>query len=249
LKQTERSRLVYNEFKKGYHPKNNIVKDKKHDLVTDSHSISIRWRNCFSQLFSVHGVSDVRQTEMHTEEPLLPEPSALEVEMATEKLRRYKSLGTGQIPVEKSKAGVEQFALRPINALILFGIRQNCLRSGRSLSLYLSTGRVIKQNVVIIEAYHFQQLHTKFYPTSCCQGQFHTNKKLLGTISEDFNAKGQLLNIYFAFIIYLRKWEYNETMHQLFINFKKAYESVIREALYNFLIQFGIPMKLTYLLT
>jgi hypothetical protein len=124
-----------NEFKKGYHPKNNIVKDKKHDLVTDSHSISIRWRNRFSQLFSVDGVSDVRQTEMHTEEPLVPEPSALEVEMATEKLKRYKSLGTGQIPVEMSKGGVEKFALISINALILFGIRQNCLRSGRSLSL------------------------------------------------------------------------------------------------------------------
>jgi len=30
--------------------------------------------------------------------------------------------------------------------------------------------RVIKQTVVIREAYHFCQLRTKFYPTSCCQG-------------------------------------------------------------------------------
>jgi hypothetical protein len=74
-------------------------------------------------------------------------------------------------------------------------------------------------------------------------------RKLLGTISEDFDAKGQLLNIYYAFIKYLRKWEYNETMHQLFIDFKKAYESVMSEDLHNFLIQFGIPMKLNYLLT
>jgi len=93
-----------NEFK-GYHPKNNIVKDEQHDLVTDSHSISVRWRNRFSQLFNVHGVSDVRQTEMHTEEPIVPEPSALEVEMATEKLKRYKSLDTGQIPVEIVRQG------------------------------------------------------------------------------------------------------------------------------------------------
>ena len=27
-----------------------------------------------------------------------------------------------------------------------------------------------KQIVVIIEAYHIFQLHTKFYPTSCSQG-------------------------------------------------------------------------------
>jgi hypothetical protein len=39
-----------------------------------------RWRNYFSQILNVHGVSDVRQAEIHTAAPLVPEPSALEVE-------------------------------------------------------------------------------------------------------------------------------------------------------------------------
>jgi hypothetical protein len=47
-----------NDFKKGYHPKTDIVKDEKGDLVTDSHSILARWRNHFSQLFNVHWVSE-----------------------------------------------------------------------------------------------------------------------------------------------------------------------------------------------
>jgi hypothetical protein len=38
--------------------------------------------------------------------------------------------------------------------------------------------------------------------------------------------------------------EYDETTHQLFIDFKKACDSVRREVLYNILIEFGIPMKL-----
>jgi hypothetical protein len=46
-----------------------------------------RRRNHFSQLLNIHGVNDVRQTEVHTAEPLVPEPSASEVEMATEKLK------------------------------------------------------------------------------------------------------------------------------------------------------------------
>ena len=33
-----------------------------------------------------------------------------------------------------------------------------------------------------------------------------------------------------------KKWEYNEAVHQLFIDFKKAYDSVRREVLYNILI-------------
>jgi hypothetical protein len=42
------------------------------------------------------------------------------------------------------------------------------------------------------------------------------------------------------------KWEYNETVHRLFIDFKKAYDSV--EVLYNIFIEFGIPMKLVRLI-
>ena len=53
-----------NYFKKGYHPRCNIVKDQKGDLVADSHSILARWRNYFSQLFNVHGVKEVRQAEI-----------------------------------------------------------------------------------------------------------------------------------------------------------------------------------------
>jgi hypothetical protein len=87
---------------------------------------------------NVHGVNDFRQTGTHTAEPLVPEPSALEIEMASVKQKRHKSPGTDQIPAELIKAGIEQLVLRSINLLILFGIRRNCLRSGRSQSLYLS---------------------------------------------------------------------------------------------------------------
>jgi hypothetical protein len=40
------------------------------------------------------------------------------------------------------------------------------------------------------------------------------------------------------------KWEYNGTVHQLFIDFKKAHDSVRREILYNILIEFRIPRNL-----
>jgi len=39
------------------------------------------------------------------------------------------------------------------------------------------------------------------------------------------------------------KWEYNGRVHQLFIDFKKAYDSINKEKLYCILIRFGIPKK------
>jgi len=44
------------DFRKGYHPRTDIVKDEKSDLVTYSHSILARWRNHFSQLLNVQGL-------------------------------------------------------------------------------------------------------------------------------------------------------------------------------------------------
>ena len=62
------------------------------------------------------------------------------------------------------KQKVGQFVLRSIKLLILFGIRRNCLSSGRNWSLYLFMRRVMKRAVVIIEAYHFYQRDKKCYP-------------------------------------------------------------------------------------
>ena len=52
------------DFKKGYQPRPNILNDETGDLITVSHSILARWRNHFSQLLNVHGVKDVRRTEI-----------------------------------------------------------------------------------------------------------------------------------------------------------------------------------------
>jgi hypothetical protein len=44
-----------------------------------------RWKNNFSELLSVHRVSDVRQIEIHVAEPLVPDPTLFEVEIAVAK--------------------------------------------------------------------------------------------------------------------------------------------------------------------
>jgi hypothetical protein len=61
--------------------------------------------NYFSQLLNVHRVSDVRQIEIHKAEPLVPDPSSLEVKTATAKLKRYKLPGSDQILAELIQAG------------------------------------------------------------------------------------------------------------------------------------------------
>jgi hypothetical protein len=49
-----------NGFKRGYQPRNDLVKDENGDLLVDSHNILNKWKNYYSQLLNVRNVSDVK---------------------------------------------------------------------------------------------------------------------------------------------------------------------------------------------
>jgi len=94
-----------------------------------------RWREHLSQLFNAHGVSHVRQKEIHTTEPIVPEPCSFELEMAIEKLKGHKSPGIDQIPEELIKAGVRTFRSEIHKIITSISNKENCLRSARNRSL------------------------------------------------------------------------------------------------------------------
>jgi hypothetical protein len=85
------------EFKKGYQPKTNLVKDERGDLLADPQKILTRRKNYFCQLLNVQGPGDIRQTEIHTAEPCVQEPSASEFEVTIRKMKKYKAPGSDQI--------------------------------------------------------------------------------------------------------------------------------------------------------
>ena len=77
-----------------------------------------KWGNYFSQLLNIHGVNDVRQIELHTAEPLEPEPSAFEVELAIKKLKSHNHQVLIKSQQNLLRQEVGQFALR--SKLIIF---------------------------------------------------------------------------------------------------------------------------------
>jgi hypothetical protein len=74
--------------------------------------------------------------------------------------------------------------------------------------------------------------------------------KLLGIIRVDFDITESTNDPFFFCInqILERKWECIETVLELFVDFKKAYDSVRREVFYSIFIEFGVPMELVRLI-
>jgi hypothetical protein len=211
----------------------------------------VRWKNYFSQILSVHGVSDVRQAEIPTAESLVPEPSALEVELAIEKLKSHKSPGIDQIPAELIKEGGRTIrcAIRKLiiaiwnkeelheewmESIIIPIHKKRDKTDGnnyRGISLLPTTYKILS-NILLSRLIPYVDEIMGDH-----QGEFRWNRSTTDHI-----------HVFCIRQILEKKWEQNEAVHHLFIDFKKAYDSVRREALYNILIEFGIRKKLVRLI-
>jgi hypothetical protein len=212
------------------------------NLLADPQSVLNRWKNFFNQVLFVHAVHDVRQMDIHTAEPLVPEPSLVELEIAIEKLKSCTSPGTDQIPAELIKAGGEtlyseihrlicciwnkeelpqQWKESVIIPIHIKGDKTDC-NNYRGISL-LSTAYKILSDILLARLTPY--VNEIIGDHQC---GFRCNRS---TMDQNFYIR-QVLE---------KKWEYNETVHQLLIDFKKAYDSVKREVLYN------ICLNLVYL--
>jgi hypothetical protein len=139
-------------------------------LVTDCHSILAGWRKYFCQLFNVQGFSGVRHTEIHTAEPLVPAPSAYGNETAIEKLKRHKSPGIDRISANMIKAGGRTIRYEIHKLIIAIWTKGELPEEWEESIIVPIYTKGVKHIGVIIEAYHFCQLRTEFYPPPCCQG-------------------------------------------------------------------------------
>jgi hypothetical protein len=160
----------------------------------------------------------------------VPEPSLVEVEIAIGKLRSCKSPGIAQIAEELIKAGGEtlyseiykvvcsiwnkeelpqqwkEFIIVPIHKK---GDRTDC-NNYRGISL-LSTAYKILSNIFLARLTPYVNEITGNH-----QCGFRRNRS---TMDQIFYIR-QILE---------KKWEYNGTVHQLFIDFKNAYDSIKRK--------------------
>jgi hypothetical protein len=154
-----------NEFKRVYQPRSNLVRDENGDLFADSNNILNRWKSYFSQLLIVHNVSDVKQIEIHTAEPLVPGLSHLQVEIAIAKLEKYKLPCTDQILAELTQAGCE-ILVSVIHNLLNSIWNKEELAAQWKETITVQIHRKGTLAVIIIVGYHCYQFHTKFYQIS-----------------------------------------------------------------------------------
>lgn len=98
---------------------------------------------------------------------------------------------------------------------------------------------MIRETVVIIEAYCFCQLYNIVSAILLSNLTPHA-EKIFGNHWCGFRRKRSITDLIICIRQILdRKLEYAEALRRLFIDFKAVYNSVRRQVLYNTLIEFG----------
>jgi hypothetical protein len=204
-----------------------------------------RWRNYFSQILNVHGVSDVRQVEIHTAEPLVPEPSAFEIEIAIEKLKRHKSPGIDQIPAELIKAGGSTIRCAIHKLIIAIWNKEELPREWKESIIVPIHKKGDNTDCNNYRGISLLPTTYKILSNILLSRLIPYVGELLGITNVDSDAIGQLLIIYSVFIKYLRK--NGNTMRQCISSLQTSRKLMI-QLLYNILIEFCIPKKLVRLI-
>ena len=110
------------------------------------------------------------------------------------------------------RQGVEQFAMRSINLLFLFVIRRICLRSGKSI--------IVPGNYRVMS---FLPTMYKILPNTLLPGLTPYEEEIIGDHQREFWHNRSITDhVYCICQILEERWEYSETVHQLFIDFQES---------------------------
>jgi hypothetical protein len=124
---------------------------------------------------NVHNVSAVRQIGIHTSETRVPGSLFLRLKLLLQSSKGIQIQVVITFRDSWSKEKAKHYCLQSTKALILFGIRKNCLIGWRNPLLYQFTKRAIRLTVIIIVRYHCNQLHTKCYHSQKVKSIYRRN--------------------------------------------------------------------------
>jgi len=185
----------------------------------------------------------------HTAEPLAPEPKASDVELAIEKLKTHQSPGFDQIPAEMIKPGGKTIRCEIHKLLISIWNKEELPEEWKESTIVPICKKGDKTDCSNYRGISLLPTTYKILPNILLSRLTPYSEEITGGHQCVFRHNRSTTDHIFCIRqIPEKKCEYNEAVHQLFIDFKKAYDSVRREVLFNILIEFGIPMKLVRLI-
>ncbi|KAI5715018.1 hypothetical protein M8J77_009060 [Diaphorina citri] len=237
-------------FKNGYRPRTSGVKDRDGNTTNEPEKVLNIWKEYFEDLLNVNPEteSDVNGESTHeirenNEE--IEEPTLREVKDAIDNMKNGKSPGEDGIPVEIFKYGGEGIK-RYIHKLIILIWRKETIPKEWNEAVVVPLHK--KGDKLECNNYRgISLLNTTYKILSkiILKRLKRYENEIIGDHQAGFVKERSTVDQIFAFKEIVSKyWEYNQEVHALFIDFKKAYDCIRRDYIWKTMSEFGIPKKL-----
>lgn len=250
------TRQVYQhvkEIKKGFQARTNICKDKEDNLIGDKVKIIERWAEYFEQLLNgeeaataypeqISALIDQSKDKISDSET---KPTIEEVKFAINTMKNNRAPGEDKIPIELIKYG-NDIAIDKIHSLIVNIWENEAMPESWSSALICPIHK--KGDKMKCENYRGISLLSvpyKIFSKVLAKRLEPLVENVMGEYQCGFRRNRATTDHIFTIRQTLEKChEYNIPIHQLFIDFKQAYDSINRQKLYETMEYFEIPKKL-----
>lgn len=243
------------DVKGGFQARTSMCKDESGNLLGGRDEILERWAAYFEEL--LQGPQEIENLETsedrveHGATAMTPEelpPTYEEVAAAIQLLRNNKAPGEDKITAELLKYGGEDIT-RAMHELIKKVWLSETMPEDWYTALICPIHK--KEDKTVCKNYRGISLLSVPYKllTKIIAARLEPLvEKIIGDYQCGFRKGKSTVDQIFAIRNILEKCnEYNVTIHQLFIDFKQAYDSIYRSKLYEVMAEFKIPPKLIQL--
>lgn len=235
-------------IKRGFEPRTTLCKDKDGSIISGIDKVNNRWVNYFAELLNPVDIQPTNELTIPQtpDDQFIEPPSIQEVEAAVKLLKTNKAPGIDNIPPELLK-GRNNTTIRALHTVIKKVWQQEKMPEDWQKSIICSIHK--KGDKLVCENYRGISLLCTSYKVFSKILEHRLKpyaENIVGEYQVGFRPGRSTIDQLFTVKQVLDKcWEYNVEVHQIFEDFKQAYDSVNRNALFRIMLQFGIPKNLS----
>ncbi|VVC27148.1 Endonuclease/exonuclease/phosphatase,Reverse transcriptase domain [Cinara cedri] len=236
-------------FKNRFIPAIQMIEDNNGALITRSENMAEEFRMYFKKLLNrgstTEEVGEQDDTINYTAEPEVLNPSLEETQYAIQTLKNNKSPGDDKIVAELLKLGGKNLTQKLHHLIQQIWIKEKIPQDWNE-SLICPIFK--KGNRKKVENYRgITLLNTGYKVLSLIilkRLQIYTDE-IVGNYQSGFRKnKSTTDHIFVIRQIMEKSYEFAKDLHMVFVDYKQAYDSIIREKLWKVLKDFGLPTKL-----
>lgn len=247
-----RARLFYkgiDYFRKDYKPKLTGCKSKDGVLLGEEGEVLARWTEHYRELLNKESGGSSREgSDVQTAELNLEKPTLLDVQTAMKRMKNRKAPGEDNITAEMLKNAGPNVEVEVHNLVAKIWEAEVMPKSwnvGLIASIYKKGDKLVCDNYRGITLLNIAY---KVFSNILLKNLSKYTEEIIGEYQGGFRrARGTVDQIFVVRQSLEKCYEHSTDLHMLFVDFRQAFDSVLKNRLFGFMEEKGIPKKLVRL--